>query len=690
MTKRKKKSRRTPHQQPSTVSPIPKQLELVGLVGLGVLFYFHCTHFTFVQDDAFITFRYVQNFLDGNGLVFNIGEHVEGYTNFLWTLLLALPAALGIDLIDVAHGLGLAAGIATLYLLYQLSQAVFGGEGAFLAPLVAVTLTASNSSIAYWTISGMETPLFMLLLVASSLAYVREAREAGRFLLTPLLLVLLSLTRPEGMMVYGITVMHFAATVLVRHRGFPSREIRRLLPLIVLYAVPLLLFVSWRLLYYGYPFPNTYYAKAGLSQEYLNAGIDYFLFFSRTYMFHGLLLLVPTAFLLWRRRSPEIIYLILLCTGYTLYIIIVGGDVLHAFRFFVPILPLLYLLVQEAVRELVAMISKPSTLTRALPFAVAVFLGYLTFAQPLDYVREKWMLELGLVSKMTATGKWLNAESNSSTVVAASTIGALSYYSGVTLIDMLGLTDATIAHDPKIVEGIQSGWKERKYNNTYLLSRRPDYIFFSTGSKPSAFAERALFTEHEFRRWYYPCYFHLSGDMNSVNIAYKRSPVPLIDTTLYSGTIGDVGFINHFYNGMNARRAPAEALSYFRRSAQAGPADFALVHEEIADMHNALNDQPAAEESYRKAVTINPAMIRSQIMLGMFARNRNQLEDARMHFTTAARFNPEYSIGWTLLGENSAMVGDTAGAFRSFQKALEVAPNNPHARGFLARASRQQ
>jgi hypothetical protein len=209
------------------VSPIPKQLELVGLVGLGVLFYFHCTHFTFVQDDAFITFRYVQNFLDGNGLVFNIGEHVEGYTNFLWTLLLALPAALGIDLIDVAHGLGLAAGIATLYLLYQLSQAVFGGEGAFLAPLVAVTLTASNSSIAYWTISGMETPLFMLLLVASSLAYVREAREAGRFLLTPLLLVLLSLTRPEGMMVYGITVMHFAATVLVRHRGFPSREVTR-------------------------------------------------------------------------------------------------------------------------------------------------------------------------------------------------------------------------------------------------------------------------------------------------------------------------------------------------------------------------------------------------------------------------------------------------------------------------------
>jgi len=690
MTKRKRKKQQKPHQHVTTPSPRLKQLELGALAGLGVLFYFHCTHFMFVQDDAFITFRYVQNFLDGNGLVFNAGEHVEGYTNFLWTLLLALPGALGIDLIDVAHGLGLIAGLATLYALYLLSRAVSGGNGAFLATLTAIALTASNSSIAYWTISGMETPLFMLLLVASARAYVVESRESGKFLLTPLLLVLLSLTRPEGMMVYGLTVMHYATTVLIRHRGFPRGEVKRLLPMIALYAAPLLLFVGWRLLYYGYPFPNTYYAKAGLSQEYLTAGINYFVFFAKTYMLHGLLLIVPIGVLLWRRRSPEITYLISLCTGYMFYIIIVGGDVLHAFRFFVPILPLLYLLVQEAVRELAALITNPSALTRSLPFTAAIILGYLTYAHPFDYVREKWMLELGLVSKMTATGQWLNTQSASSTVVAASTIGALSYYSGVTLIDMLGLTDETIAHHPQIVEGIQSGWKERKYNNAYLLSRRPDYIFFSTGSKPSAFAERALFTEEEFRRWYYPCYFHLSGDMNSVNVAYKRSTVLLIDTTRYSAGISDVNFINYFYNGMNARRAPAEALSYFRRSAESGPADFALVHEEIADMHNALNDPAAAEESYRQAVSINPAMIRSQMMLGMFARNRNQLETAREHFATATRFNPEYSVGWTLLGENSAMAGDTASALQSFRRALEVAPNNPHARGFLARSARAE
>ena len=47
-------------------------------------------HNRFIQDDAFISFRYAKNLIEGNGLVFNVGERVEGYTNFLWTILLSL------------------------------------------------------------------------------------------------------------------------------------------------------------------------------------------------------------------------------------------------------------------------------------------------------------------------------------------------------------------------------------------------------------------------------------------------------------------------------------------------------------------------------------------------------------------------------------------------------------------------
>lgn len=60
---------------------------LLLLVGIFVI---HCLHLNFTQDDAFISFRYVSNFIQGNGLVFNAGERVEGYTNFLWIIILSI------------------------------------------------------------------------------------------------------------------------------------------------------------------------------------------------------------------------------------------------------------------------------------------------------------------------------------------------------------------------------------------------------------------------------------------------------------------------------------------------------------------------------------------------------------------------------------------------------------------------
>lgn len=43
----------------------------------------------FLTDDAFISFRYARNLVEGHGLVYDLGEYVEGYSNFLWVLELA-------------------------------------------------------------------------------------------------------------------------------------------------------------------------------------------------------------------------------------------------------------------------------------------------------------------------------------------------------------------------------------------------------------------------------------------------------------------------------------------------------------------------------------------------------------------------------------------------------------------------
>jgi tetratricopeptide (TPR) repeat protein len=105
------------------------------------------------------------------------------------------------------------------------------------------------------------------------------------------------------------------------------------------------------------------------------------------------------------------------------------------------------------------------------------------------------MKSLGLTFKKEKNEKKHNLK------IAASTVGALKYFSECNVLDMLGLTNEFIAHNPKEINEISNymtGWKERNYNADYVLVQRPDYIIFSTQEKPSSFAERALFTKYSF------------------------------------------------------------------------------------------------------------------------------------------------------------------------------------------------
>ena len=74
---------------------------------------------------------------------------------------------------------------------------------------------------------------------------------------------------------------------------------------------------------------------------------------------------------------------------------------------------------------------------------------------------------------------------------------------GHDVIDLLGLTDSTIARYPEPpIPGMQTTWKERSFNSRYVLKRAPDYIAFSTSAKPSAPAERALLLYPQFLEGY--------------------------------------------------------------------------------------------------------------------------------------------------------------------------------------------
>src|SRR5437773_1541112 len=92
-------------------------LALVLLTAAHATAFWHLT-----IDDAFISFRYARNLVQGYGLVFNPGEYVEGYTNFLWTLLMAGVVALGNDPEIVSKLLGLLSNGATVLLVWWWSN----------------------------------------------------------------------------------------------------------------------------------------------------------------------------------------------------------------------------------------------------------------------------------------------------------------------------------------------------------------------------------------------------------------------------------------------------------------------------------------------------------------------------------------------------------------------------------------
>ncbi|MBW2295440.1 MAG: hypothetical protein JRG94_24505, partial [Deltaproteobacteria bacterium] len=150
-----------------------QSLALAGLaLAVGALYAFNVGRYFFLADDAFISFRYAANLAAGHGLVWNPGEYVEGYTNFLWVLILAAGMRLGMAPEALSCTLGIASGVGVLLLLGRFSARRLGA----LHPLVWLPLftLALSRSFTAWSSGGLATQLFTLLILAAQIQFIRE------------------------------------------------------------------------------------------------------------------------------------------------------------------------------------------------------------------------------------------------------------------------------------------------------------------------------------------------------------------------------------------------------------------------------------------------------------------------------------------------------------------------------------
>lgn len=650
----------------------------------SITFYFY---FAFesdrMQDDAFIFFRYAENFINGHGLVFNIGEYVEGYTGFLWLINLIFIARLGLDLISMSSILGILYGFALMIVAvflarelrekesYQNSMpALYSAFSTF--DLFPALLLIFNGAVHYWAGSGMETMMFSYFVLQGIYFYVKYDINGVIKKRTHIFLMLAALTRPEGILVYGVIFLfHWVSFYINNKRNFSFVKLSFLkkdnLQVLGIFLIPNILLIIFRLLYYGYPLPNTFYAKSGTSLDYLSAGIEYFAEFAAANLFFGIVLLFPV--ILFRKKKERnkfgLLYLIVLV--YTIYIITIGGDVLPLFRFFIPILPIIFLLFVFSILELKEILFLKLTeeykpILNFSVFVIAAVLGAYNYFSINQTVKEKSELEKSLIDKMILSGEWINkiSEKNSTNIsVAATTIGALSYYSGETrVIDMLGLTDEEIAHNPNTIKEISkttTGWKEKNYNVKYVLEQKPDFFYFSTGLKPSALAERALFTSKEFLRGYYPFIVKPIEDLSYQFILYKRKPESIFATDtidIPKNPNYDIEFVN-IYNTVLNRLARGENLSELvpvcEELIRISPYYFAEAYRVLGEVYARIGEDQKALDNFKKAIRIDRfSSISYGTLLGR-AIVKKDIENIRYYTNILARLNPDileiYQVG---------------------------------------------
>ncbi len=510
---------------------------------------------SWLTDDAFISFRYAQNLANGHGLVYNIGERVEGYTNFLWTILAALVLWLGGEIVWWSYLVGIVLALAILLSTFALARRLLGpGWG-----LVAALIVATSQSLLIHTArgAGLETGLFTLLVLLGSLAYIAHSAPAP----TPeqkgmkemeapahqwergwggglvgLLFALATLTRPEGLFLFGLTCMYLVfstwlsearagvrsqesgvripdasastqiqASMLNRDEK-PSKLVQaqnsdeqmsgyrlsaigyrlsvigyRLSVMLGVYALIVIPFFLWRYGYYADLLPNTFYAKTGGGLRAALRGLTYAGGFALAFGGPFLLFaLVPP-----RRKHPGRSttqtawrgYLLLLCAVYTVYIIVVGGDHFPGERFFVTLVPWLAVLIAGGLSSIYARLLATRLRLLAAPLLAALLIGYAGYAYTHGAEEDAIMAgsdeSLGIWREI---GWWLADHGEQDTSVAAMSAGAIAFYSERTTIDMLGLTDKHIARVEAIDMGDGAAGHEKRDPAYVLNVRKPTYI----------------------------------------------------------------------------------------------------------------------------------------------------------------------------------------------------------------------
>jgi hypothetical protein len=414
-------------------------------------------------DDANIYMVYMKNFAQGHGFVYNIGdERVEGFTSLLWTIIGSFVFLISSSPEFLLLGLNLVIVAYTFYLVVDHIEKPNANRKNIISSsswLFLLAIGATPGFIDWTIISLMETGLWTMIITVLSLKIISfNGAQNKRIYYTTfnILIVFLLICRPESMLI---------APVLIFLNGFKEFYLNRSIKVVsIVFSLNisvLILTLSallvWRHTYFGYLFPNTYYAKVSLDWlDNLKAGIKYLysLFIEKPYIL-GILGLGAFTILRFAIKKemgtikvPLILFLIIsIFLAIPLYS---GGDHFRLHRFIIPAVPLIILLLIKCLEIYYPKISK----TTFLMVSILIFFScsynlrdvYFHKNPPL---KLEWDIAIaGRDASSRLNGLFSDAHKYPSQGVLSAG-GRAFTYKGYT-IDLLGLNNTKMAHADKV------------------------------------------------------------------------------------------------------------------------------------------------------------------------------------------------------------------------------------------------
>lgn len=443
-------------------------------------------------DDANIYMVYMRNFANGHGFVYNIGgERVEGFTSLLWTLLGSLffcisnypeKLLLLVNIIIISYTLHTVSNYLDRNTEYESS--LFSEKSLFFLAVIGIT-----PGFIDWTVlSLMETGLWCFLLTSILLKILEHKTPQNKYkyyIILNFLQILLVLCRPESMLLVPFFILINAIKEFFLSKNIKDLSIWSSISILVFLA-SLLLLIYLRLNYFGYPLPNTYYAKVSSSRiDNIISGIKYLyvLFLQKPFL---LVIFIYSAWVIFNsilnkkffsRLSVFLLFLVM-CVSLAIPLYS-GGDHFGLHRFIMPFIPIIFLLGIVIFAESNLFNNKTNLIMVAMLIFFSNKFNFIsTWIFKEKYlIKEEWYIAIdgrNLSHKLNDFFKDNKKLPSQGVLVAG---GTAFGYNGET-IDLLGLNNTKMAHANKVKDK-NLPKNHASFNLDVFFELNPDLFWYS-------------------------------------------------------------------------------------------------------------------------------------------------------------------------------------------------------------------